>query len=89
MADPRDPLIVSGTGSPYRTSDLYYAAYLYVAGVPLRGTDREGKRVVFLFEDQGRGIMRGLKNEFFNDQAKVPALSYAQALKKLKGLLFK
>ena len=87
MADPRDPRSVSG--SPYRTSDLYYAAYLHVAGVPLIGTDREGKRVVFLFEDQGSGAMRGLKNEYFNDQAKVPALSYAQALKKLKGMLFK
>ena len=35
----------------YRTSDLYYAAYLRVAGVPFLGTERAGKRVVFLFED--------------------------------------
>ena len=72
--------------SHYRTSDLYYAAYLKVAGVELQGTDREGKRVFFLFEDGP--TLRDLKDQYFMDRAKVPALSYAQAIKALKALVF-
>ena len=72
----------------YRTSDLYYAAYLKVAGVPLLGKDREGSRVVFLFEDQGPHAMRSLKNQYFSDQARVPALSFTQALRALKGMIY-
>jgi len=74
--------------SLYRTSDLYYAAYLKVAGVKLVSTDRVGDRVFFLFEDQAPGILRDLKNQFFMDQAKVPALSYSQAVKALKALVY-
>ena len=68
----------------YRTSDLYYAAYLKVAGVSMVGTQWEGARMFFLFE-KGPGL-KGLKTQYFMDIAKVPALSYAQALKALKAL---
>ena len=72
----------------YRTSDLYFAAYLKTAGVPLERTEREGRRVFFLFQDQGSAVMRELKDGYFMDKAKVPALSYAQALKSLKALIY-
>lgn len=68
----------------YRTSDLYYAAYLKVAGVVMVGTDWEGARMFFLFE-WGPGL-KDLKTQYFMDIAKVPALSYAQSLKALKAL---
>jgi len=68
----------------YRTSDLYYAAYLKVAGVSYIGTEREGGRVFFLFED-GEG-MRDLKNQYFNRVAKVPALTYADEIKAMKAM---
>lgn len=71
----------------YRTSDLYYAAYLRVAGVPFMGTERDGKRVIFLFEDQTPTVMRELKSGYFSDRAKVPALSYVQTLRSMKGLI--
>lgn len=68
----------------YRTSDLYYAAYLRVAGVSLIETEREGNRVFFVFE-KVEGI-RDLKKEYFNRTAKVPALSYADEIRNMKAL---
>ena len=69
---------------PYRTSDLYYAAYLRVAGVPLIETEKEGSRVFFVFE-RVEGI-RDLKREYFNRTARVPALSYADEVRNMKAL---
>ncbi len=68
----------------YRTSDLYYAAYLRVAGVPLVETIREGSRVFFVFEHSS--TIRDLKNEYFNRKAKVPALTYADEIRTMKAL---
>lgn len=72
----------------YRTSDLYFAAYLKVAGVPLVDTEWEGRRLFFIFEDQGTDVMRNLKKEYFSDYAKVNAMSYVQAIKLMKNLTF-
>ena len=71
----------------YRTSDLYYAAYLKVAGVPLTGTQWEGARMFFVFEHSAP--LKDLKDQYFMDVAKVPALSYGQAVKALKALTHK
>ena len=68
----------------FRTSDLYFAAYLKVAGVPFQDTVREDGRVYFLFEVQEG--MRDLKNQYFNRIAKVPALTYADEVKTMKNL---
>jgi len=38
-------------GDEYRTSDLYFAAYLQVAGVQMLRTDRNGNgKVTFVFD---------------------------------------
>ena len=68
----------------YRTSDLYFAAYLRVAGVPFQDTQREGQRVHFVFE-KVEGI-RDLRSQYFNRTAKVPALTYADEVKNMKAL---
>jgi len=68
----------------YRTSDLYYAAYLRVAGVPFQESQREGKRVFFVFENSES--IRDLKNQYFNRTAKVPAMTYADEIKAMKAL---
>jgi len=70
----------------YRTADLYYAAYLRVAGVPFLGTERDGKRVTFLFEDIGTPL-HDLKRGYFSDSARVPALSYVQMIRTMKTLV--
>lgn len=71
----------------YRTSDLYYAAYLRVADVPFLGTERDGKRVTFLFGVAETQI-RDLKQGYFTDKARVPALSYVQMIREMKSLLY-
>jgi len=68
----------------YRTSDLYYAAFLKVAEVPFIEAVIEGGRVVFLFENTD-GI-RDLKNGFYNRTAKVPALSYSDEIRTMKTI---
>jgi len=72
------------TQNTYRTSDLYYAAYLKVAGVPFVETVRDKVRLYFHFEVTDG--MRELKNAFYNRTAKVPALSYADEIRTMKAL---
>jgi hypothetical protein len=70
----------------FKTSDLYFAAYLQVAGVPMLRSDRDPKgKVTFVF-DQGFSNMPELKNAWFNQSGKVPALPYANAVKSLKSI---
>ncbi len=69
---------------PWRTSDHYLAAYLKVAGVPFIEAVREGRRLFFLFEHQP--TLRDLKNQYYNRTAKVPALTYADEVRMMKGL---
>lgn len=54
----------------------------------MTGTSREENRVFFLFEDQGAPAMHSLKNQYFMDTARVPALSFTQAIKALKALIY-
>lgn len=69
----------------YTTSDLYYAAFLKVAGVPFLGTEWEGRRAFFQF-NQGQDSLRELRNQYFNRTAKIPALTYADEIKAMKAL---
>ena len=71
----------------FRTSDLYYAAYLRVAGVPFMGTERDEKRVTFLF-DVAESQILDLKQGYFTNKARVPALSYVQMIREMKSLLY-
>ena len=79
----------SPTNGQYRTSDLYYAAYLKVAGVDFIDTEREGSRVFFLFKDDGEGtVMRDLRREYFSGHSKVSALALVQEIKNMKSLTY-
>lgn len=70
----------------FRTSDLYFAAYLQVAGAPMSNTDRNGSgKVHFIFDTTVVNIAE-LKNAWFNHSGKVPALPYANAIKSLKSI---
>jgi len=68
----------------YRTSDLYFAAYLKVAGVPFLRTEREDRRVFFLFETVE--ALQDLKVQYFNRTARIPALNYADEIRSMKSL---
>lgn len=74
---------VKGSGQ-FRTSDLYYAAYLKVAGVPFLGTKKELQRVFFLFEEVDG--LENLKFQYFNREAKVVAMTFAEEVKVMKTL---
>ncbi len=75
--------------TPYRTKDLYFSAYLRVAGVPfLEAVRQDDGKVVFLFEDLGAPAMRDLKRDYFSDRAKVPAMSFVQMIRAMKSLTY-
>ena len=70
----------------FRTSDLYFAAYLQVSGVPMTRTDRNGSgKVSFIFDTSVCNIEE-LKNAWFNQQGRVQGLPYANAIKILKSI---
>lgn len=71
---------------------MYYAAYLKVAGVPYLGVEIEesgGRRRGYFIFDERCTPLKPLKAQYFADSAKVSALSYGQALRYLKGELFR
>jgi uncharacterized protein YfiM (DUF2279 family) len=72
----------------YRSSDLYFSAYLLTAGVEMVGTERspDGRKVSFIFDSSVSNI-EALKMAWSNHQGKVPALPYANAIKSLKSIV--
>jgi hypothetical protein len=77
----RDP----SKNGEFRTPDLYLAAFLQVAGVEMKRTDRESGRVYFIFDTSVSNIEE-LKTGWINNTAKVPAQPYAHAIKSLKSV---
>ena len=74
------------TAPDFRISDLYFAAYLIVAGVPMKKTDRNGTgKLTFVFDSSLCNIEE-LKNAWFSQTGKVAALPYANAIKSLKSI---
>lgn len=72
--------------SEFRTSDLYFAAYLQVAAVAMLRTERNGTgKVSFIFNTSVSNIEE-LKTAWFNQSGKVAALPYANAIKALKSI---
>lgn len=70
----------------YRTSDLYFSAYLKAAGVAFLTTERDGRKVIFVFERTDS--LKDLKREYFNRSAKVPALTFVDEIRSLKSLTY-
>ena len=70
----------------YQTSDMYYAAYLKVAGVSLHDTVSEGRRVFFRFEKSPN--LNDLKRDYYNRKGKVAALTYSEEVKVMKSLTY-
>ena len=69
----------------YHTTDLYFAAYLQVAGAQMKKADRQGGRISFVFNSDVVNIEE-LRTAWFNQTGKVPALAYANTIKNLKHL---
>lgn len=75
-----------GKTPEYSTSDLYYAAYLQVAGVQMIRTSRNMGKVTFIF-DTSVCNMAELKNGWVSQTGRVPAQLYANAIKMLKSVV--
>lgn len=74
----------------YKTSDLYFAAYLKTAGVEMKRPEKDRnneRRTLFVFEHRGDGSIQRLQDEYFAGTSKVGALAYADAIKSLKSLV--
>ena len=71
----------------YKTSDLYFSAYLKTAGVRFIGTEREGQKVFFLFEKTD--MIRDLKREYFNRTARIPALNFVDEIRNMKSMTYR
>jgi hypothetical protein len=71
--------------SVFETTDLYFAAYLQVAGAPMQNTSKNGTRISFVFDCTVVNIGE-LRTAWFNQTGKVPALLYANTVKNLKHL---
>ena len=69
----------------YETHDFYAACFLRCIGYDLAGVRREGRRVVFVFEDRPERPHDVMA--FFSDKAAVKPLRFASAIKDMKALL--
>lgn len=68
----------------YKTSDLYFAAFLKAAGLDLLTSEVLDKKVLFVFERVD--LIKDLKREYFNRTARVPALTFVDEIRSLKAL---
>lgn len=68
----------------FRTSDLYFAAYLSAAGLPFIESAKSGTRTYFVFEN--RDDLRALKNAYFSGKGEVSALGLSNAIRTMKRL---
>jgi hypothetical protein len=70
----------------FRTSDLYFAAYLLVAAVPMPRTEKNGSgKLTFVFDTSCSNIEE-LKHAWISQTGKVAALPYSNAIKSLKSM---
>ena len=77
----------TGPETDFRTSDLYFAAYLQTAGVEMKRTERgpENGKVYFIF-DTSIANLEELRAAWYNNQGKVAANPFSHAIKSLKSL---
>jgi hypothetical protein len=70
----------------YRTSDLYYAAFLKASGLTMIRTEKKGPKVQFIFQvDEDLEL---LKQGWATQEADVNAQAFTHAIRSLKALCF-
>jgi len=70
----------------FKTSDLYFAAYLKTAGVIMKRTERSDSGKVHFVFDTSIASIEDLTQGWVNDTGRVPASSYAFNVKSLKSV---
>ena len=69
----------------YVTTDLYLASFLKAQGLKLIDTEREGRRVSFVFED--RSDRKDAVSAFYNDGV-VRVNDFTHAIQDLKAVVY-
>ncbi len=69
----------------YATSDFYLASFLKARGLRLVATERDGRKVSFIFED--RSDRGSLIRDFYND-GEVKVNAFTHAIQDLKGVIY-
>lgn len=71
----------------FRTTDLYYAAFLKTAGFNLLELKKaDNKQKFFIFEDSS-GLIRKTQTDYINGDAKVSAKDLIDNIRALKTLI--
>lgn len=69
----------------FRTTDLYFAAYLQVVGLTMGRPDRNNGKLTFVF-DTSVANMEELRHAWISNTARVAPLLFSNAVKSLKSL---
>jgi hypothetical protein len=69
----------------FRTSDMYFAAFLKVNSVDFQGVMRDGSKVYFLFEYTD-SVLR-LKQAYYSGTGTASAKNFASEVKHFKSLI--
>ena len=69
----------------YQTNDFYLSAFLKAKGMKLVDTERDGRRALFIFEDQPN--RRELIKEFYNEGI-VKINDFKNAIQDLKAIIY-
>lgn len=76
----------------YRTSDIYFAAYLCAVDIPMETTEVDknssNRKIIFIFRIPSKKDLERLKAGFFGGSANVQAMKFVQAIRSLKSLCF-
>lgn len=75
----------------YRTSDIYFSAYLCSLDMPFKTTEVEntdsGKKVVFVFQINEADLQR-MKSTYFGGTGTVKARRFVDNVRSLKSMCF-
>ena len=71
---------------PFKSKDLYLSAFLRAAGARMIDTERRGTIVIFVFEQNGDGMIHRLQTDYYNKSAKIDARTFVDEIKVLKTL---
>jgi len=80
----RRPVPAEGA-SLFETSDFYLACYMRCIGYTLDDVRRDGRRMIFVFQD--KQARKADLMAFFGDNAEVSPLRFVSAIKDLKTLI--
>ena len=70
----------------YETKDFPLAAFLVTSGLPLQAHARDGKVSTFMFTETHQ--LQNLVSRYYSFQASVNPISYANAFRNLKSIMY-